>query len=88
MKEKIYIPIKIDEIVVSNEITKEIENSKDKKALLEIVGVDFTSINIEKQEEVLIQINKLLKKYKIWGIKITSTPDSIDKKQLKIVKKI
>lgn len=31
MKEKIYIPIKIDEIVVSNEITKEIENSKDKK---------------------------------------------------------
>ena len=65
MKEKIYIPIKIDEIVVSNEITKEIENSKDKKALLEIVGVDFTSINIEKQEEVLIQINKLLKKYKI-----------------------
>ena len=71
MKEKIYIPIKIDEIVVSNEITKEIENSKDKKALLEIVGVDFTSINIEKQEEVLIQINKLLKKYKIWGIKIT-----------------
>ena len=66
MKEKIYIPIKIDEIVVSNEITKEIENSKDKKALLEIVGVDFTSINIEKQEEVLIQINKLLKKYKIW----------------------
>ena len=75
MKEKIYIPIKIDEIVVSNEITKEIENSKDKKALLEIVGVDFTSINIEKQEEVLIQINKLLKKYKIWGIKITTQMD-------------
>lgn len=87
MKEKIYIPIKIDEIVVSNEITKEIENSKDKKALLEIVGVDFTSINIEKQEEVLIQINKLLKKYKIWGIKITSTPDSIDKNNLKLLKK-
>lgn len=87
MKEKIYIPIRIDEEIVTDEIAKKLTNNKDKKILLEIVDADFTSINIKKQEEILAQINKVLKEYKAFGIKILATSDSIDKNNLKLLKK-
>ena len=87
MKEKIYIPIRISEEILTDEIAKKLAENKDKKILLEILDEDFTSINIKKQEEILIQINKVLKEYKGFGIKIMSTPDSIDKNNLKLLKK-
>lgn len=87
MKEKIYIPIRINEEILTDEIAKKLANNKDKKILLEIVDTDFTSINIKKQEEILDKINKVLKDYKAFGIKILSTPDSIDRNNLKLLKK-
>lgn len=87
MKEKIYIPIRINEEILTDEIAKKLVNNKDKKILLEIVDTDFTSINIKKQEEILDQINKVLKKYKAFGIKILSTPDSIDRNNLKLLRR-
>ena len=87
MKEKIYIPIRISEEILTDEIAKKLADNKDKKILLEIVDTDFTSINIKKQEEILDQINKVLKEYKAFGIKILSTPDSIDRNNLKLLKK-
>lgn len=87
MKEKIYIPVRIEENILTNELTKNIQENINKKIILEIVEQDFTSINLKKQEEILIQLNKVIKKYKIYGIKIISTPDSVDKNNLKLLKK-
>ena len=89
MKEKIYIPIKINEndIQISDDNIKEIEKNLDKKILLELVHEDFTSINIQNQKNILAKINETMQKYKIYGIKITSSPDSVDKKNLKFLKK-
>lgn len=87
MKEKVYIPIEIDNIQNNDEIIKKIEKNVYAKKILRIKNRDFTSINIEKQKEILIELNKLIKKYKIFGIKITSDPDSIDKNNLKLLKK-
>ena len=64
MKEKIYIPIRINETILTDEIAKKIIQNKGRKVLLDIVDADFTSINIKKQEEILAQINKVLKEYK------------------------
>ena len=89
MKEKIYIPIKINEnkIQISDEIKNEIEKNLDKKILLEFMHDDFTSINIQNQKEILEKVNDLIRKYKIFGVKITSSPDSVDKKNLKLLRK-
>ena len=87
MKEKIYIPIRINERILTDEIAKKIIQNKGKKVLLDIVDADFTSINIKKQEEILAQINKVLKEYKAFGIKILATSDSIEKNNLKLLKK-
>lgn len=87
MKEKIYIPIRIDEKITDNEILKEIKNNKDKDVILELVDVDFTSMQIKKQEEILIQLNRIINANRVWGIKIMSTPDSIDKNNLKLLKR-
>ena len=66
MKEKIYIPIKINEneIQITDEIIKEVEKNQDKKIILELVHDDFTSINIDNQEKILLKLNGLIKKYK------------------------
>lgn len=85
MKQKIYIPIRINENITNNEILKDVKNSKD--VVLELVGVDFTSINIKKQEDILIQLNELINANGFYGIKIMSTPDSIDRNNLKLLKK-
>ncbi len=87
MKEKIYIPIRINETILTDEIAKKIIQNKGKKVLLDIVDADFTSINIKKQEEILVQISKILKEYKAFGIKILATSDSIEKNNLKLLKK-
>ena len=87
MKEKIYIPIRINETILTDEIAKKIIQNKGKKVLLDIVDEDFTSINIKKQEEILVQISKILKEYKAFGIKILATSDSIEKNNLKLLKK-
>lgn len=87
MKEKIYIPIRINERILTDEIAKKIIQNKGKKVLLDIVDADFTSINIKKQEEILVQISKILKEYKAFGIKILATSDSIEKNNLKLLKK-
>ena len=89
MKEKIYIPIKINEndIQISDDNIKEIEKNLDKKILLELVHEEVTSINIQNQKNILAKINETMQKYKIYGIKITSSPDSVDKKNLKFLKK-
>ena len=87
MKEKVYIPIEIDSIKNNDEIIKKMENNVHAKKILQIKNKDFTSINIEKQMEILTELNKLIKEYKIFGIKITSDPDSIDKNNLKLLKK-
>lgn len=87
MKEKLYIPIEIEKIHDNDNISKIIEKNMSAKKIIQIKNKDFTSINIEKQKEILIELNKLIKKYKIYGIKITSDPDSIDKNNLKILKK-
>lgn len=87
MKEKVYIPIEIDSIKNNDEIIKKMENNVHAKKILQIKNKDFTSINIEKQKEILTELNKLIKEYKIFGIKITSDPDSIDKNNLKLLKK-
>lgn len=87
MKEKLYIPIEIEKIHDNDNISKIIEKNMSAKKIIQIKNKDFTSINIEKQKEILIELNKLIKKYKIYGIKITSDPDSIDRNNLKILKK-
>lgn len=87
MKEKLYIPIEIEKIQDNDNINKIIENNIPAKKIIQIANKDFTSINIEKQREILIELNKLIKKYKMYGIKILSDPDSIDKNNLKLLKK-
>lgn len=87
MKETVYIPIDIDNIQNNDEIIQKIEKNVHGKKILQIRNRDFTSINIEKQKEILTKLNKLIKTYKIFGIKITSDPDSIDKNNLKLLKK-
>lgn len=87
MKEKIYIPIEIENMPNNDEIGKKIEENNSARKILQIKNKDFTSINIEKQKEILIKLNELIKEYRIFGIKITSEPDSIDKNNLKLLKK-
>lgn len=87
MKEKVYIPIKINEEILTNELTKELAKNKDKKIYLEIVNEDFMSININKQEEILTTLSKILREYKGFGIKLSALPDSIDKNNLKLLRK-
>ena len=87
MKEKLYIPIEIEKIQDNDNINKIIENNMPAKKIIQIANKDFTSINIERQREILIELNKLIKKYKMYGIKILSDPDSIDKNNLKLLKK-
>ena len=86
MKEKIYIPVKVVDGKVEIEGEK-IKEAKNKRILLEIRDKDFTSVKIETQQNLLKELNEIIKKYKIYGIKIHSIPDSIDKKNLKMLKK-
>ena len=86
MKEKLYIPVKLADEKVEIDI-EEIKKAKDKRIVLEIQHKDFTSIKIEKQQNLLIQLKEIIKEYKIYGIKIHSIPDSVDKKNLRLLKK-
>ena len=61
MKETVYIPIDIDNIQNNDEIIQKIEKNVHGKKILQIRNRDFTSINIEKQKEILTELNKLIK---------------------------
>lgn len=89
MKEKIYIPVKIEDnkITIDSEATKKMNNNKGKKIILNILSQDFTSMNIDKQNEILLKLKSVIKRYKIFGIKITAKPSSLNKEKFKVLKK-
>lgn len=70
-------------------IDTELLNVKDMDVEKEIafLGNNFTAIDIEVQKELLELANEYLKEQKINGIRISTTPDSIDKSTLKLLKK-
>ena len=63
MKEKIYIPIRISEEILTDEIAKKLAENKDKKILLEILDEDIEILKLN------IDIVKILKKNKIIKVK-------------------
>ena len=66
-----------------------LELFKDKKAYKEVAffGGSFTGIDIEIQEKLLNTAYEYIKAKKIDGIRISTRPDYIDKKTLKMLKK-
>ena len=70
-------------------IEEYLESFKEKKAYKEIAffGGSFTGIDIEDQERLLKVANEYIKDKKIDGIRISTRPDYIDKKILKMLKK-
>ena len=66
-----------------------LENVKDKDAYKEVAffGGSFTGIEYEKQEEFLKTAYEYIKNKKIDSIRISTRPDYIDKKILKLLKK-
>ncbi len=80
-------------MITEDELRKTIEeyldSFKDKKAYKEIAffGGSFTGIDIEDQERLLKVANEYIKDKRIDGIRISTRPDYIDKKILKMLKK-
>lgn len=79
-----------------NKITKEdiettikdhLKEIKDEEVEVFFYGGSFTSLDIEKQEEFLKTVFKYIQNKKIEGIKIFSSPEFINKKILKLLKK-
>lgn len=70
-------------------IEEYLESFKEKKAYKEIAffGGSFTGIDIEDQERLLKVANEYIKAKKINGIRISTRPDYIDKKILKMLKR-
>ncbi len=66
-----------------------LKNIKDKKAPKEIAffGGSFTGIDIKLQEELLQAANKYIKSGEVESIRISTRPDYINKKILKMLKK-
>lgn len=80
-------------MVTTNEIKKTIEyfleNVKDKDAYKEVAffGGSFTGIEYEKQEEFLKTAYEYIKNKQINSIRVSTRPDYINKKELKLLKK-
>lgn len=80
-------------MITEDELRQTIEeylvSFKDKRAYKEIAffGGSFTGIDIEDQERLLRVANEYIKAKKIDGIRISTRPDYIDKKILKMLKK-
>ncbi|MBR3163078.1 MAG: radical SAM protein [Clostridia bacterium] len=80
-------------MITSNDIKKTIEyfleNVKDKNAYKEVAffGGSFTGIEYEKQEEFLKTAYEYIKDKKIDSIRISTRPDYINKKEIKLLKK-
>ena len=74
---------------IRNTIDFYLENIKDKEAKKEVAffGGSFTGIDVEKQEEFLQTAYEYIKQGKIDSIRISTRPDYIDKKILKMLKK-
>lgn len=66
-----------------------LDNIRDKESKKEVAffGGSFTGIEIEKQEEFLQTAHEYIKQGKIDSIRISTRPDYIDKKILKMLKK-
>ena len=74
---------------VKNTIESHLENIKNEGVKKEIAffGGSFTGIEIEKQKELLEEAYKYIENKKVQSIRISTRPDYIDKKILKILKK-
>lgn len=76
---------------VEDTICTFLENIKDDREKLNIeiafFGGSFTGIDIEKQKELLEIANKFVKKGQVDSIRISTRPDYIDQKRLKLLKK-
>lgn len=79
--------------VTLNDVTNTIEyylaNFKDNNKYVEVVflGGNFTAIEREKQEELLLAVQPYIKSKKVDSIRISTRPDAIDKSILKMLKK-
>ena len=73
---------------VRNIIDNHLKNIKeDAKIEIAFFGGSFTGIEVEKQKELLEVANEYIKQKKIESIRISTRPDYIDKKILKMLKK-
>ena len=74
---------------IKNTIEYFLENVKEKNSYKEVAffGGSFTGIEYEKQEEYLKTAYEYIKKKKINSIRISTRPDYINKKELKLLKK-
>ena len=73
---------------VTQIIEENLEKSKeDEDKEVVFYGEDFTKLNLEKQEELLSIAHQYLKEKKINNIRIVTEPKSIDKRNVKILKK-
>ena len=74
---------------IKNTINYFLENIKDKNAYKEVAffGGSFTGIEYDTQEKFLKTVYKYIKEKKIDSIRVSTRPDYIDKKILKLLKK-
>ena len=74
---------------IKNTIEYFLENVKEKNSYKEVAffGGSFTGIEYEKQEEYLKTAYEYIKQKKINSIRISTRPDYINKKELKLLKK-
>ena len=79
----------ITEEDVENTVKEFLNSFKEEKLYTEIAffGGSFTGIDMELQEKLLKVAYKYVKKKKVDGIRISTRPDYIDKKKLKLIKK-
>jgi len=66
-----------------------LKNFRDNNKYVEVAffGGSFTAIEREKQEELLMAVQKYIKEKKVNSIRISTRPDAIDKENLKMLKK-
>lgn len=78
---------KITKEDIETTIKEHLKEVKDEEVEVFFYGGSFTSLDIEKQEEFLKTVFKYIQNKKIEGIKIFSSPEFINKKILKLLKK-
>ena len=79
----------ITEEDVENTVKEFLNSFKEEKLYTEIAffGGSFTGIDMELQEKLLKVAYKYVKNKQVDGIRISTRPDYIDKKKLKLLKK-
>ena len=78
---------KITKEDIETTIKEHLKEIKDEEVKVFFYGRSFTSLDIEKQEEFLKTVFKYIQNKKIESIKIFSSPEFINKKILKLLKK-